>query len=86
MHEGTFNRCMGPTGDGSTLWMRVHCQLWRFEEALAPGESHNYYDRLNVPQVGYITRNLDIHDVVDGWRGQRGDSGVTVDAATNEIV
>ena len=39
-------------------------QLWRFENTLEPGQVHDGYDALYVPQVGYITGDLDIHDVV----------------------
>ncbi|QXE24283.1 hypothetical protein B6N60_02987 [Richelia sinica FACHB-800] len=39
-------------------------QLWRFENALEPGQIHQGYDALYVPQVGYITGDLDIHDLV----------------------
>ncbi|TXT25576.1 MAG: hypothetical protein FD138_2932, partial [Planctomycetota bacterium] len=61
--ERTFNRCMGLCGDGQTLWMSALFQLWRFENALAPGETYNGCDRLFVPKVGYTTGDLDIHDV-----------------------
>ena len=65
--ERTFNRCMGLCADGDTLWMSSLYQLWRFENALEPGRAHDGYDRLYVPQVGYVTGDLDIHDVaVDG--------------------
>src|SRR5262249_3317574 len=36
--ERTFNRCMGLWADGQTLWMSSLFQLWRFENALAPGQ------------------------------------------------
>ena len=61
--ERTFNRCMGLYGDGQTLWLSSIFQLWRFENALAPGELHNGADRLYVPRVGYTTGDLDIHDI-----------------------
>lgn len=61
--ERTFNRCMGLWADGQTLWMSSLYQLWRFENALAPGELHQGYDRLYVPQVGYTTGHIDIHDI-----------------------
>jgi uncharacterized protein (TIGR03032 family) len=67
--ERTFNRCMGlwSSPDAQTLWMTSLYQLWRFENVLSPGELANGYDRLYVPQVGYVTGDLDIHDVaVDG--------------------
>lgn len=62
--ERTFNRCMGLWGDGQTLWMSSLYQLWRFENVLAPGQQADGYDRLYVPQVGYTTGDLDIHDLV----------------------
>ena len=65
--ERTFNRCMGLWSDGQTLWMSSLYQLWRFENVLEQGQVANGYDRLYVPQVGYTTGDLDIHDVaVDG--------------------
>jgi uncharacterized protein (TIGR03032 family) len=59
--ERTFNRCLGLWGDGQTLWMTSLYQLWRFENALEPGQVANYFDRVYVPQVGYVTGDLDIH-------------------------
>ncbi len=65
--ERTFNRCMGLWASPDTLYMSALYQLWRFENALAPGQAHKGYDRLYVPQVGYTTGDLDVHDVaVDG--------------------
>src|SRR5262245_21539469 len=51
--ERTFNRCMGLWADGQTLWMSSLYQLWRFENALRPGHTHDGHDRLYVPRVGY---------------------------------
>ena len=65
--ERTFERCMGLCAAGRTLYLSSRYQLWRFEDALAPGQRHQGYDRIYVPQVGYTTGDLDIHDVaVDG--------------------
>ena len=61
--ERTFNRCMGLWSNGQTLWMTTLYQLWRFENALSPGEHSEGYDRLFVPQLAYTTGDLDIHDV-----------------------
>lgn len=61
--ERTLNRCMGMWSDGQTLYISTLYQLWRFENALHPGQSSNGYDRVYVPQVGYITGDLDIHDI-----------------------
>lgn len=62
--ERTFNRCMGLCADGGTLWMSSLYQLWRFENALRPGNDYNGYDRLYVPRIGYTTGDIDIHDIV----------------------
>ncbi len=63
--ERTFNRCMGLWGDdaGQTLWMSSLYQLWRFENVLEPGQTFDGYDRVYVPQVGYVTGDIDIHDI-----------------------
>lgn len=65
--ERTFNRCMGLCADGNTLWMSSLVQLWRFENALAEGGTHDGYDALYVPQLAYTTGDIDVHDIaVDG--------------------
>ena len=61
--ERTFNRCLGLWSDGQTMWMSSLYQLWRFENVLERDQSASGYDRLYVPQVGYTTGDLDIHDV-----------------------
>src|SRR3954468_21718784 len=61
--ERTFNRCMGLWGNGQTLWMSSLYQVWRFENGLGAGELHDGYDRLYVPQVGYTTGDVDVHDI-----------------------
>jgi uncharacterized protein (TIGR03032 family) len=70
VHERTFNRCMGLGGDSQSLWMSSLYQLWRFENALAPGESHQGCDRLYVPQIGYTSGDIDIHDVALDGQGR----------------
>jgi uncharacterized protein (TIGR03032 family) len=61
--ERTFERCMGLWTSSDRLYMSSLYQLWRFENALEPGQLQNGYDRLYVPQVGYTTGDLDIHDI-----------------------
>ena len=68
--ERTFNRCMGLCSDGQTIWMSSLFQLWRFENVLDPGQMANGYDRLYVPQVGYTTGDIDVHDVAVDGNGQ----------------
>lgn len=61
--ERTFNRCMGLWGDGQTLWMSTLYQMWRFENVLPRGQISDGYDKIYVPQIGYTTGDLDIHDI-----------------------
>jgi uncharacterized protein (TIGR03032 family) len=61
--ERTFNRCLGLWSDGQSLWMSSLYQLWRFENVLEPGQLVDGYDRVYVPKVGYVTGDLDIHDI-----------------------
>lgn len=68
--ERTFNRCMGLAGDGQTLWMSTLYQLWRLENALAPGETAEGYDRFYIPRTAYTTGDLDIHDIGIGADGK----------------
>jgi uncharacterized protein (TIGR03032 family) len=63
-----FNRCIGLAADaaGSTLWMSSLDQLWRFENALPPPQiDSSGHDRIFVPQVGYTTGDIAIHDGID---------------------
>ncbi len=66
--ERTFNRAMGlavhdsPQG-GRQLYLSTLFQLWRFDDALEPGQGHQGYDRLYVPRLAWTTGDLDIHDV-----------------------
>jgi uncharacterized protein (TIGR03032 family) len=61
--ERTFNRAMGLWASPDSLYLSTLFQLWRFENALAPGQAYQGYDRLYVPQVAWTTGDLDIHDV-----------------------
>jgi uncharacterized protein (TIGR03032 family) len=77
LHEGrlsfferTFNRCMGLCVHADTLWLSTLYQLWRFENALAPGQSHDGYDRLFIPRVAYTTGDIDVHDIHVARDGQ----------------
>ncbi len=61
--ERTLNRCMGMAATDSSLFVSTLWQLWRFENALRPGQEQDGYDRVFVPQLGYVTGDLDIHDL-----------------------
>ncbi|BAQ65621.1 TIGR03032 family protein [Geminocystis sp. NIES-3709] len=68
--ERTLDRCMGLYAHNSSLYISTLYQLWRFENILPEGETNNNYDALYAPQVGYITGDLDIHDVVVDYNQQ----------------
>ncbi len=68
--ERTFERSMGLCAAGDTLWMSSLYQLWRFDNALQPGQMHDGYDRLYVPQMAYTTGDLDVHDVAQDSLGR----------------
>ena len=61
--ERTFNRCMGLWASEQTLWLSSLYQLYRFEAVQHSSQLPENADRLYVPQVGYITGDLDVHDV-----------------------
>lgn len=61
--ERTFARVMGLHVGDNSLWISSLYQIWRMENSLAPGHSHKGYDRLYVPQVGYTTGDIDVHDL-----------------------
>lgn len=68
--ERTFNRCMGLHASAQTLYMSSLYQLWRFENSLEPGQEHEGYDRLYVPQMAWTTGDLDIHDLAPAADGK----------------
>jgi len=61
--ERSFNRCMGLCPGRNGFYLSSLYQVWRFENVLEAGERRDGYDRLYVPQVGYTTGDLDIHDM-----------------------
>jgi uncharacterized protein (TIGR03032 family) len=78
--ERTFNRSMGlcvdrgqspgmPT-EAQSLWMSSLYQLWRFENLLPANQQHHGYDRVYIPQVGYTTGEINIHDMAVDQAGR----------------
>ena len=68
--ERSFNRAMGLWASPQTLYLSTLFQLWRFDNALEPGQAYQGYDRLYVPQVAWTTGDLDIHDVAEDAEGR----------------
>ena len=70
IYERTFGRCMGLHVSPERIWLSSIYQVWRLENALATGETQDGFDACYVPQVGYITGDLDIHDLHIGKDGR----------------
>ena len=62
--ERSFDRCMGLYATKNTLYLSSLYQIWRFENPLQAGQTNNGYDALYVPQMSYITGDLDVHDLI----------------------
>jgi uncharacterized protein (TIGR03032 family) len=62
--QRTFNKCMGIAAQGtSTIYLGTRYQIWQLENALAPGASHEGFDRLYVPRRVWTTGYVNCHDV-----------------------
>ena len=70
LHERLFDRPMGLFATGDSLWMAARNQLWRLDNHLAPGLTHEGGDRLYVPAVSLITGDVNAHEVVLDAAGQ----------------
>lgn len=67
--ERSFEHCMGLHATENTIWLSSLYQMWRLENILEFGQEQDGYDCLYVPQMSYITGDLDIHDLAVGsWR------------------
>ncbi|PSF39566.1 TIGR03032 family protein [Aphanothece hegewaldii CCALA 016] len=61
--ERTLDRCMGLYADENSLYISTLYQIWRFENTLLTGQVYQDYDAFYVPQMSYVTGDLDIHDI-----------------------
>jgi len=58
-----FERCMGLAISKNTLCLSSLYHIWRLENTLSPGEIYDNYDAIFLPQLGYVTGDLDVHDI-----------------------
>lgn len=57
-------RCLGLAIDGNDLWVTADTQIHRLVNALEPGQmTREGHDALYVPQLSYVTGDLDVHDL-----------------------
>ncbi|WP_287129219.1 TIGR03032 family protein [Candidatus Cyanaurora vandensis] len=61
--ERTLNRCLGLWTDTQSLYLSTLYQIWRFENALDADQTYEGYDCCFVPRVGWVTGDLDAHDL-----------------------
>jgi uncharacterized protein (TIGR03032 family) len=61
--ERTLNRSLGLWSDTQSLYLSSLYQLWRFENILGSGETYDEYDRCYSPRIGWVTGDLDVHDL-----------------------
>ncbi len=61
--ERTFDRPMGLYADGDQIWLSTLYTLFRFSNSLSPGQMVDGFDRQYIPQVGYYTGDIDVHDL-----------------------
>ncbi|ELR97308.1 TIGR03032 family protein [Gloeocapsa sp. PCC 73106] len=61
--ERTLDRCMGLYATNNSLYISTLYQIWRWENTLQLGETYQDYDALYVPQMSYVTGDLDVHDI-----------------------
>ncbi|QEP45010.1 TIGR03032 family protein [Ectothiorhodospiraceae bacterium BW-2] len=68
--ERTFDRPMGLYVDGDQIWLSTLYTLYRFVNSLPPGQQVEGFDRQYIPQAGYVTGDIDIHDLNLDSRGE----------------
>ncbi len=63
-HERQIEHCQGLWTNGSDLWVSGKAMLWRFKNALQPGESQRGWRYSPfAPREGRVTGQLDVHDI-----------------------
>lgn len=68
--ERSFDRATGLFAQDDALIMAGPYQIWRFDNALAPDQNADGYDRLYVPQVAYVTGDVGAQDVAIAGNGE----------------
>ena len=61
--ERTVPGCLGIGAEPGRIYCSSLYQLWRFENALEPGQAAGDYAAVYLPQLAYTTGYTDIHDV-----------------------
>ena len=64
IHERLFDRPMGLYSTEQTLWMAGRSHLWRFDNLLDEGQTHDGADRLYAPAASFLTGEVNAHELV----------------------
>lgn len=70
LFDRRFDGARGLYAAGDTLLMGSQWQVWRFQNALAKGQTAKSYDRLYVPQVAWTTGEIATNDIALAGSGQ----------------
>jgi uncharacterized protein (TIGR03032 family) len=67
-----LKRCMGLWVEnlGRTVLVGAQDQIWRFDNILPPGQSHEGHDGIYAPETAWTTGDLDTHDLARDGRGR----------------
>jgi len=65
-----FDSCRGIYARDDMMLMGSRFQVWRFQNALAQGQTAKSYDRLYVPQVAWTTGEIETTDLALAGNGQ----------------
>ncbi|MGB0683572.1 MAG: TIGR03032 family protein [Magnetovibrionaceae bacterium] len=67
VEERSVDRCMGIAAHDNALYVSSDYQIWRFENALLPGQTVDGYDRVYLPKTSHVTGAIDVHEMdLDG--------------------
>jgi uncharacterized protein (TIGR03032 family) len=61
--ERTLERVMGMHASAASIHVSTLYQVWRFRNALRPGETFQGYDAVYVPRESRVTGDVDVHDI-----------------------
>lgn len=68
--ERTLERVMGMHATAQAIHVSTLYQIWRFRNALSPGETFQGYDAVYVPRESRVTGDVDVHDLAVGGDGR----------------
>jgi uncharacterized protein (TIGR03032 family) len=68
--DRTFDSVSAIHYRGKELYYSTGYQIWRMQDSLPEGKRHNGHDALYIPQISYITGDLDISDITQDISGR----------------